>query len=448
MRRALIILLGAVVSCFPESFSISDAGPADVGEDITRPDSGPMEDAGPEEDVVEPIDAQPDAAPANRVGVECATVWMDLGPEPSDACAGRRIGVVGEGLGPNAVDIALLESQEVALAWNSNELFDSGGIELRVLNTDSLEATRSATIEPEAVLGELAGRSISMVPDGNDVHIAYWVQRDEGSTINYRRWSESALSESETISAMVGRSGDVSLGVSERGDATFAVYDQVSGRYFARTRLSSGELETSVPLGEDMVQIPVESRGISLVELDGVSHLASRRRLFDTRAQLLYRRRSGLEGWSGSAAIDSPRGERNSGLAVDIAAFGDEVAVVYLDWLSGQVEVRLATWNGTPDDLSVQILATYASEEAPVYTPLDIEYDAFGLLHVLFSDDEGDRDVQYMRQTSDGESWVSDTVVVLTSEASIRARFVVGRARQPHIVFAARGDVHYATITP
>ncbi|MFK8003074.1 MAG: hypothetical protein AB8H86_26125 [Polyangiales bacterium] len=446
MRRALILLLGAVVSCFPESFSISDAGPPDVGSDIPLPDAGPIADTGPERDVVEPLDAQPDAAPSNRVEVECATPWSDLGPEPTADCAGRNVSVVGEGIGPNAVDIALLESQEVALAWNSNELFDSGGIELRVLNTDTLEPTRTAAIAPEAVLGELAGRSISLVPEGEDVHIAYWVERDGGSTIDYRRWS-GTLSAAETISA-VGRSGDVSLGVSERGDATFAVYDQVSGRYFARTRLNSGELEASVPLGEDMVQVALESRGISLVHLNGVSHLASRRRLGEVRAQLRYRRRTSLDSWSGATAIASPRGERNSGLAVDIAAFGDQVAVVYLDWLSGQVEVRLATWNSTPDDVSVQILATYASEEPPVYTPLDVEYDAFGLIHVLFSDDEGDRDVQYMRQASDGGRWVSDTVVVVTSEASIRARFVVGRARQPHIVFTARGDVHYATIRP
>lgn len=445
MRGAVIMLLGAVVSCFPESFSISDAGPEDVGQDIPVVDARPMRDSSPERDVAEPLDAL-DGAPANRVDLECATPWMDLDAEPTDSCAGRRIAVVGEGMGPNAVDIALLESQEVALAWNSNELFESGGIELRVLNTDTVEATRSAAIEPVAELGELAGKSISLVPEGDDVHIAYWVQRDGGSTLDYRRWS-GTLSEAETISA-VGRSGDVSLGLSERGDATFAVYDQVSGRYFARTRLSGGELEASVPLGEDMVQIPVESRGISLVQRDGISHLASRRRLFETRAQLRYRRRSGLDSWSGATAIASPRGERNSGLAVDIAAFGDEVAVVYLDWLGGQVEVRLATWDSTPDDLSVQILATYASEEPPVYTPLDVEYDAFGLLHVLFSDDEGDRDVQYMRQTSDGERWVSDTILVLTSEQPIRARFVVGQARQPHIVFTARGDVHYATITP
>lgn len=444
MRRAVIMLLGAVVSCFPESFSINDAGPLeDVG--IGRPDSG--RDAGPQPDVTEPVDAAPDAAPSNNINLECPIPWADLGPEPEAPCAGRRIGVVGEALGPNAVDIAILENQDVALAWNANVLFDSGGIELRVLDTNTFEETRTATIDPEAALGEVAGISISMVPEGNDVHLAYWVQRDEGSTIEYRRWSET-LSESQTISGLVDRSGTVSLGVSADGDATFAVYDQITGRHFARTRLSSGELETSVPLGEDLDQVAVESRGISLVHVNGISHVAYRRRFFENRAQPLYRRRSGLQGWGTSSSIDSVAGARYSGIALDIAAFGDKVAVVYLDWSSGQTEVRLATWDTTPEDLNLQILATYASDEAPVYTPLDIEYDAFGLLHVLFSDDEGERDLQYWRQMANDDGWVRDTIVEVTPEASLLARFVVGPARQPHIVFAARGDIHYATITP
>ena len=446
MRRIILLFLGAAISCLPESFSINDAGPRDGGsDDIGGRDAGA--DVGPDvgPDAFEPMDVGVDAAPSNRVNLECGTLWTDLDTDIPSSCVGRRVDVIGEATGPYALAVALLD-QEVALAWNTNVQFDSGGIELRVLDPETAAVTRSASIEPEARLGEVAGTSISMVPDRAVLHLAYWVQRDEGSTVEYRQWS-SFLSDAQTL-AQVERSGDVSLGISQDNDATFGIYDHVTGRHFARTRLSSGELEPAVQLSEDLGQAPQESMGVAVVHHNGTSHLAYRRRFNVARAEPFYRRRADGGSWSSSASLDSPGGTRNSGLAMDIAASGDTIAVAYLDWSGGQAELRLATWNSTPDELVTQVVTSFGALEAPVYTTLDVEYDAFGLLHVLFIDDSSVRSLEYWRQRVGGTGWVRDRITTVPGESTLLARFVVGESRQPHIVFAARGDVHYATITP
>jgi hypothetical protein len=449
MRGAIVLLLGAVVSCFPESFSINDAGPMDAGTDVDREDA--RDSGGPDvptTDAIEPIDVGLDAAPSNNINVPCPMRWAELDPDPPQACAGRRVTIVGEGLDSSAVDIALLESREVALAWNANIGFDSGGIELRVLNADTVDVTRSANIEPEAVIGEVAGTSISVVSEGDDVHLAYWLRSDFGSTIEYRHWSPELLSLAQTISAQVGRSGTVSLGVSARGDTTFAFHDLVMGRHFSRLRLQNGDLEPTIELEEDFERVPVDSPAISLVHANGISHLAYRRRFAVDRSAPFYRRHIVGDGWSTTSTLDGVGTSRYSGIAIDIAVFGDQVAVAYLDWSSGQTELRLAMWETTPGDVEIQVLTTYRSVEAPVYTPLDIEFDGFGLLHILFADDAGNRSLEYWREMANGTGWVRDTIIELTPEADLLARLVVGPARRPHIVFAARGDIHYATITP
>ncbi len=423
-------------------------------EDAARSDALPPPDAafvdvpGPpidfgEEDVALP----PDASEA-IVDEECVVPWVTVADNPVAGCDGRGVTSLGVVPGPSTVAIARSGEGRVLIGHDVPVAADEGSYRLVVVSEDEIVVLLDSSIEPVDIFGESTGLASAMVAQRETFHLVTWRVTGVGNEILYRQLRvDGSLSEPELVTDAVGTFGNVDIDVSGNADVHVSWADKSSGEHALRTRSAAdgwalpfvvdNDLEPRVP-GRGATALVVDGRNLHVLYQVGLSVLGALPR---------SRTRVGAE-WGARRTLDNNANDRLSGVSLDLALTQEGRAALYMDWVGGTGEVRLARWAGSDSPVEIStLLRGVVLPDAPGAFPLALSSDPHGLLHAVLHN-PGRRTLEYHREVARDE-WLVDVIddTLPTEPSGIQLDLVVDHTRRPHVVYfnPESGAVHYAS---
>lgn len=436
----LFFLLG----CVPDFSGLrlvqgSDAGASDAGLDAGVNDAGVEADAGP------PDAGPPDAGPPEPTNgdVQCSETWEDL-RGPTGSCAGRRVIRIARPADV-ARNVALtLTDIDLVFAWSVSETFDTGSLELMRFDPTRFLTLDEDTIEPGALLGEMAGRQVSLSSSGSMAHVVYTSGEDQDNTLFHRRWNGDALETPTVVGTGLANQAAIDVAGAGSGEAHIVWQHAEDRTTWHRLWRTDGTLSTPAVLGNDSSAEP-PARAVSVSMRGSVAYAA-------------WLDWDGLNGTTPSIArvgaserpiiAEAPLTISGMGLDLDVGLLENSV---FLEWAGGVGTVQVVQSDGVNPPRITAVGDREALEEMPSHYPIAIAEDHLGLLHVVRYDQGTTTSVlEYHRQTLPGGVWVEDTISTSLSNGigDVFVDLVVGPDRRPHIIYISRGDVQYATITP
>lgn len=157
------------------------------------------------------------------------------------------------------------------------------------------------------------------------------------------------------------------------------------------------------------------------------------------------------QSWTLRRTLDNFTNTRVSGLGLDLVALADERIAIYLDWLDGTGEIRLARWSTSEGDPTIEILEPgLPLDEPPFRFPLALAVDDQGLLHAVLLNVGGantDR-LEYRRQIRLGGrlEWLVDVIDDDVERSGLYVDLVMD-GRTPHILYFDPRNGYFAYAT-